>query len=659
MLPRYPIVQTRKVKYFNVPCAFDIETTSMSEGDTHFGFMYRWQFCIDTTVVFGTTWEEFLQLIHFIEAYVPSGVRLVIYSHNLQFEFLFASRFLEIEQVFARAEREVIYARTNGCIEWRCSYILSNKSLAKLCESTPNVLFNKQGNYDYKKVRTPFTPSTRLEDIYCYCDVRGLCECLWHYLEEDTLATIPLTSTGFVRRHMREIVLSNSNNWYLIKKTAIDEELYGLLKKASRGGNTASDAMYCNNILYGLDSFDLKSSYPAVQLTEKFPMSKFIPVRFRTWEKFNRIINEKAVIMHLSIWGVKSKNTRIIQYLDYAHCEHVVKKRIYNGRILSADYLEWTCTDIDFKIFKRNYDFEDVRVNKAYMSEYGYLPMEFRMGIRDMFVEKCDLEVSYKYEKHYELEYDYNKFKNLINGVFGMSMTDIARDEIVFDNFEWRSEKPDIGVALKKYYNNRKSFLAYQWGVWTTARARERLQDAIEAVGQEGIYCDTDSLKCFTGMDYVFEELNNRILEKNRTCGIDLDINIRGHHFDIGTWDKETKDNPYQKFITLGAKKYAYIDKKGLHITVAGLGKDIGRKWLENNGGIDNFKIGTVIPAGSSGRTTSWINDDDIHTITVNGDTFTTASNVCIEETSYTFGITDEMLEILIDEQTQKFLYYL
>ena len=55
---------------------------------------------------------------------------------------------------------------------------------------------------------------------------------------------------------------------------------------------------------------------------------------------------------------------------------------------------------------------------------------------------------------------------------------------------------------------------------------------------------------------------------------------------------------------------------------------------------IDNFAIGRTYH--DIGRTTSWYNDEAIKEITINGDTFTTASNIGILETTYTLGVTNE-----------------
>ena len=131
--------------------------------------------------------------------------RAVVYVHNLSYEFQFMKDFIEFDEIFARDAHKVMkcYAYKYG-IEFRCSYFLSNMSLAKFCENSEGVIHYKLvDTYDYKKMRTPSTPMSITEKGYCYNDVRGLCECIRSLRKEDNLAEIPLTSTGYVRREFR------------------------------------------------------------------------------------------------------------------------------------------------------------------------------------------------------------------------------------------------------------------------------------------------------------------------------------------------------------------------------------------------------------------------------------------------------------------------
>lgn len=87
-----------------------------------------------------------------------------------------------------------------------------------------------------------------------------------------------------------------------------------------------------------------------------------------------------------------------------------------------------------------------------------------------------------------------------------------------------------------------------------------------------------------------------------------------------------------------------------MHVTVSGLSKEKGAAELERGNGIADFKIGKLFT--DSGRTVSYFNESNIHSITITDytgkdSTFTTASNIAIVDTTYTLGITDEYSEII------------
>ena len=106
-------VELGKKRYANLICSFDIETTTMYKEeqkifDRDFGFMYVWQFAIEHTVCMGRTWEEWLEFLLKLEEHIGlTDRRLVIWVHNLSFEFQFFRNFLKIDQIFARNKRKV------------------------------------------------------------------------------------------------------------------------------------------------------------------------------------------------------------------------------------------------------------------------------------------------------------------------------------------------------------------------------------------------------------------------------------------------------------------------------------------------------------------------------------------------------------------------
>lgn len=669
---------TKRMAYLNIPATFDIETTtirntrkSLETGkDEYIGFMYIWQFCLLDRVCMGRTWEEFQELLDKLREglRLDANRRLVIYAHNLAFEFQFVRNFIDVESVFARKKRVPIKVEFNYAFEFRCSYFLSNMSLEKFVKNTPNAKFNKQSgeNFDYKKVRLPNTKMTEEELGYCYCDVRGLSEAIQHLLKEDTIASMPLTSTGFLRREVRKAVLANPKNREEVKRCQLNSALYVMCKTAARGGNTHANPLYSNIIIDDMKSKDRKSSYPAEMVVDNYPVTAFRKVR-PSRLNFDTLVGDKAVLMDITLRNVELNTIGVIPYIPLAKLTKVVNPICDNGRISSAAELSIVCTDIDWRIICSQYTFDkDFHINNLYYAEYGKLNNEFRKLLMDYFYQKEILNP----DKNPNADpYIYAKFKNRINAFFGMMLTDICNPEIVYDPYAddiWGKGEINLDYMLSKHYNSRNTFLTYQHGIWVTANARKRLQDALDAVGEDAIYTDTDSVKYIGNHDADIKRVNDDWLATCENNDIKPYVEVYGERIYLGIW----ADEPDMKqFVTMGAKKYAYIkkgdDSNALNITVAGLNKEKGADYLcklAKKKGVDPiqlFKRGTVIPAGSAGRTTAYYNDlDEPIEITVNGTKVVTGSNVAIVDGTYTFGISNDYFSYLFDLDPTRFDEY-
>ena len=182
-LEKIEVVKSRRkkenVSYINIPCAFDIETSSFYENGDKRACMYVYAFGIDSYVKLGRTREEFINDVNFLVSYFNLSLskRLIIYIHNLGYEFQFFRKLFKWEKVFSNEERRPIYALTKNGIEFRCSYYLSNLSLEKVGESLTNKNIKKLVGYlDYEKIRTSITPLTEKEKEYVTYDVKVLLE---------------------------------------------------------------------------------------------------------------------------------------------------------------------------------------------------------------------------------------------------------------------------------------------------------------------------------------------------------------------------------------------------------------------------------------------------------------------------------------------------
>lgn len=641
-------------EYLKDVMTFDIETTTDTSQDTPFGFMYHWQICIAGILVYGRTWPEFKDFIAKLSDHLSLSYsrRMVCYVHNLSFEFQFMRDMLGEKEIFAVDKRKVLKCTTLSGIEFRCSYKLTNMSLYKAGLNEKGVKFLKQkDDLDYRIYRTPSTLLTDTEFSYCMMDVYSLYWIIINRLknEHDNLETIPLTSTAYVRRACRRATEKDPYYRDMFHANLMTESVYTLLKEAARGGDTHANRYLSGKIIHEVDSYDVQSSYPAMMCLRKFPMTKFVPYgTVETKSELEELCASKACLFRVILTNFKVKPETIMPYVSYSKTIECPKPKLDNGRVLESDYVYMTITDIDWKIIKKQYTYDDIYVDQMHIADYGYLPESLLSVVKEYFRQKTVLKGEkarakreVRMQDFYDLDYDYMKSKNRLNGIFGMCFTDPVRDIItLLEDGTWQSEKGDIKSQLDHYNKSRNSFLVYAWGIWVTCHARAHLNRLVELTGDGTIYCDTDSSKACNVDKTRIESENEMIRKECESRGAYADYD--GVRYYMGIYECETKDAPYKEFITLGAKKYCYTDEDELHLTISGVSKENGAKEL---GDIKNFKNGFIFTA--SAGNTLYYNDCKLGTISVNGENIYTGSNIGMIDSTYTIGLTKEYSELI------------
>lgn len=609
-----------------------------------FSFMYHWQFCMGKFVLFGRTWAEFQKLLRTLSdrLYLSDERRLVIYCHNLSFEFEHFRKFVYVRSGFFKDERKPLYVLVSGGIEFRDSLALSNMSLAKFCENEGAKHYKLVDTYDYSKIRTQVTELTEEEKAYCYNDVAGLAECIASRMKENTLANIPLTSTGYVRRDFRNAVRKNPDNRQAFLSSRLDEHLYEMMRYAFRGGDTHANPALTNQVLHNVHSFDIASSYPYAMVMGDFPIGAFFRITNKNFMS-GKTRAEYCHILKICIEHPRYIGKCGIPYISISKIENKVEidDRIAdNGRLMATRAgvrIMLTVTDIDFDIIRSEYEYDNLFISDVWASKKGKLNAEFRSQVLEYFRKKTELKND---DAHV---YEYNKSKNRINSAYGMMVMRLDHDVIKYDqqSGEYVIETMPMQDALDKYYKSRNNFLSYQHGVWVTAIARARLRKMLNIVGQDVVYCDTDSVKFLNDRHIAeFEKENERLIKEARDAGAwATDRNGVDHY--LGVWEYE---GVYEEFKTLGAKKYIVRKNGQYYSTIAGVSKKAGHEFF-NAHGIDAFKNGTVID--NSGHLVAYYNDDDIHEITIDGCRMITASNIALIDDTYTIGLTGEYLEVL------------
>lgn len=604
--------KSQRVEYVNVVAAFDIETsvlhrTENGEDEPH-AFMYVWQVAIDSDVIMGRSWDAFFTFLGHVDEMcaalqesnnLDTKPYIVMFVHNLAYEFQFLAGLypFQPEEVFLREARKPIYARMLGCIEFRCSYMHSNMSLSKFTEIMKCEHRKLDGDsFDYDIVRYPWSELTDYETQYCINDVLGLVEAIKTEMKRDgdTLHTLPLTSTGYVRRDAKAALWPI--RWKIESILPYQRE-YALLRAAFRGGDTHANRYKVGKILENVESYDETSAYPAQQRTRNFPIT---PFRWLSGEDLQManiidyIRHGRAVVGRYVFSGLRLRNEREpVPYLSLSKTQSSAFV-VDNGRLLAADLCTTTLTEIDLAIVMRQYCADKIACEEAMIARKGPLPKQYLDVIDKYYQDKTMLKNGPDGETEDEADerqYQYMKSKNKLNGIYGMSAQDPIRESIQFIGGDYQAvHKTDE----EKRQALEKAYFPYQWGVYTTAWARYALHEAIQIAGDNIIYNDTDSVKTDAAIDLT--QLNARLVDRAKRCGA-FAHDRNGKVYYMGVFDKE---EGYDRFITQGAKRYAYERDGKLGVTVSGVstkkvksaGLTLGALELKEAGGLTAFKPG-------------------------------------------------------------------
>lgn len=619
-----------------------------------FAICYVWQFSINDNVFWGRTLEDFKDFLQELEYYEPH--KKIVYIHNFSFEFQFLINVLQFDYVFARQARKPLFAEWST-YQFRCSYFLTNMSLAVWAEQRKLKVKKLVGDLDYTVLRTPKTKLTDTELAYCFNDVLVMYYGLQQYKDKyGHINDIPFTQTGEVRKEVIERMNVSSEYKYrkrclkLIPETIED---YSLLCDCFMGGYTHSNAVHTDIVLDNVCSKDISSSYPTVMCLEKYPMTYFeetIPCD----DYFNN--DNYSYIITFDVEHLRSK--RWNTWLSFSKCTKIKGYSLDNGRVLKADFIQLSLTNIDYEMFQLCYDFENLNIIDFRVSSNDYLSPTFVKYILELYGNKTTLKGIEEQEPLYM------KSKQYVNSMYGMMVTKNITDTIEFEEDRWKKELLNENSFYTKIASEKKklskTFGAFQFGVWVTAYARRNLWQGILALDYNVVYCDTDSIKYIDCDSNFFNEYNEKIAERENERADMLGIprekfcpkdrNCVSHR--LGIFDD---DGQYQKFKTLGAKKYCYVDNDNkLHMTVSGVRKSAVSQ-LHN---IEEFKDGTVFDVEHAQKLLMTYIDDMTPIVWNKGqyDEFYSKYQygICAQPTTYSLGITDDYESILTMVQNKR-----
>ena len=614
--------QSRTQEYYNIPAAYDTETSAfMDNKGRKCGITYAFMIGINGYVCLIREWYHFIDCIKQISKRYKTEYEkryIIIYVHNLAYEFQFMRKRFTFNYVFAVDERKPIYAITADGIEFRDSYILSAATLANVGDNLTSYSIRKAvGDLDYKLIRHSLTPLTDLEVKYCVNDVFVVMAYIQEQIKEyGSIDKIPLTNTGRVREFTRKRCMKNKGYHSLMRRLVINDTNELLqLKRAFAGGFTHANSMNVGHTFNNVYSMDLCSAYPAVMLYAGYPMSRGYKKEVKSEKQLWYFLNNYCCVFDAEFTQIEVKGTPPDHYISSSKCSFCEGNKYNdNGRLVAADKIRITLTDVDFKIIKQWYGWKGLKVNNFTIYQRGYLPKEIVECVLELYKNKTELkDVADRVD-------DYQRSKGMLNSTYGMMVTDILRDVIEYLS-EWNSKENDINKCLDKYNNDHTRFLFYPWGVFVTAYVRSIIWSAIKELGSDYIYSDTDSVKFLNYEKHIkwFEEFNNKVVNSLKAAmnyhGIEYEGNcnpktIKGVEKVIGIFEL---DGVYKRFKTLGAKRYIYENAKGINITVSGVNKKTATPWLVNEYK-DPFKAfadGLIVPPEHTGKLTHTYIDEE------------------------------------------------
>ena len=622
---------------------------------------YIWQFGINDSVYYG---RELLQLEDMFKDIYEKDVWKIVYIFNLSYEMQFLLNIFigkyKIENMVCRdIHKPIQFEVPELHLIFRCAYMLTNMSLESASLEYTDVA-KKVNDLDYTRARSPLTKLSDVELSYCEYDIICLYKIILYFRNKfGDLYHIPLTNTSIVRKELKKKI----DFWYMKKQWALvpSPSIYLKLVSCFSGGYTHANCLRSFRIWENVTSKDIASSYPAIMVTEKLPVGQFMKCNVNQFTSSKR--KYYAFMMYVEFKNIKPKFYN--HYIQISKCINLKNAVVDNGRLVSGECSMWL-TDVDFDIITTSYNL-DYTIIELYKAKKDYLDVRIIKYILELYGGKTKLKNKAKSDPH--IAEVVQALKVRLNSLYGVSVSNILNNSSDFIDGVWTQEEFSTEFVEKKLTDSKKSWSTlffYGQGVWITALARRNLVmtflgyiDGImidKTMDVDMIYSDTDSIKYIGDHEELFKKYNDNLIKKYKAvCKkyTDLDISDfmpedeKGVKRPIGFYEP---DGSYLQYCTTGAKKYAYRDASGLHITVSGVNKSTGVARLNNS--IQTFlEPDLTFNYEQSGRLIHYYLDDQPHfTFTdIDGNRYTSTLSygIVLQPTTYTMGVTDSYIQLL------------
>jgi hypothetical protein len=461
-----------------------------------------------------------------------------------------------LEYKYLIANNKVItmsFRNYNGTIKIMDSCLLFSCSLENFIKNTCPEKPKLVGQYNYKKYREHELDFNEIDKKYCISDVEGFSIGMHRIQKEFNEAfnldileyyTAGSFAINYARKYINlpelphEIVKLNKTNKFFNDNAKKGEKLKKIYnsfdtflpkinfpREYVMGGKTYLNEKYKGKILENVTKIDANSFYPYIMEYCKLPIGK--PIKKRM--SFEQL--KEYLIEHTEKYVFASLTSGLCYYDDMYSPITLKLNRGINAYVTDAIY---SCgVFLDDNILR-----DDKFICKGSLNIYIF---EGRVGLFPYMTELYKLKNKYKINKQFALEL---AVKIILNSTYGKFLQRFIVD--IYKYLDGKIYKTNDTKELQKWYNYAPI------GAAITANARYILTNGMNVLGENFIYCDTDSLS-FIGDIPEYFSIGN----------------------ELGQWKIEENS---VNAVFFDRKTYAVETNKGTFVTFAGISEEAIKK---------------------------------------------------------------------------------
>ena len=126
-------------------------------------------------------------------------------------------------------------------------------------------------------------------------------------------------------------------------------------------------------------------------MAKEYPVGAFIKYTIESEKELEHLSAAYCTIGRYCFTNVKVKKNVPIPYIPVSKIT-TNNCTAFNGRVLKADYVNISLTNIDYEIIKSQYDFDELYVKDFYIARKGELPKELKDVIMKYYENKTTLK---------------------------------------------------------------------------------------------------------------------------------------------------------------------------------------------------------------------------------------------------------------------------